>query len=63
VNLVPQEPVKYGTLKYQMTYFPDKAKIQDLARISHFEKRLGYLEDIIGISNDNSTKCSQVYKI
>ncbi|XP_011495731.1 PREDICTED: probable dynactin subunit 2 isoform X2 [Ceratosolen solmsi marchali] len=62
INLQSQGPTKYGTLKYQMTYFPDKAKIQDLARISHLEKRLGYVENIIGISNDNTTKCSQILK-
>lgn len=43
-----------------MTYFPDKAKVQDIARISHLEKRLGFLENVIGISNDSNTKCSQV---
>ncbi|XP_058800466.1 dynactin subunit 2 isoform X2 [Phymastichus coffea] len=56
------EKTKEGILKYQMIYFPDKSKIQDLARISHLERRLGYLETIVGVSNDNSSKCSQIVK-
>lgn len=55
------ETSKEGSLKYQMIYVPDKSKVQDLARISQLEKRLGYLEGVVGISNDSSTKCSQVY--
>lgn len=62
INLPTQELSKQGTLKYQMIYFPDKAKVQDIARISHLEKRLGYLEHIVGIPNDSTAKSSQILK-
>ena len=55
-----QDDFKTGVLKYQMTYHPDKAKAQDVARISHLEKRLGHIENLIGTSCDNTSKCSQV---
>ncbi|NP_001177682.1 dynactin subunit 2 isoform X1 [Nasonia vitripennis] len=61
-SVTSQDGAKVGTLKYQMTYYPDKAKVQDIARISHLEKRLGYLENVIGISNESNTKCSQILK-
>ncbi|XP_014233820.1 dynactin subunit 2 [Trichogramma pretiosum] len=56
------QEVAKGTLKYQMTYFPDKAKVQDVARISHLEKRLGHLESLIGQPTDSTSKTSQLLK-
>ena len=60
VSAASQDLAKSGTLKYQMIYHPDKAKVQDIARMSNLEKRLGHLESLIGISDDSTAKCSQV---
>lgn len=62
IDLPTQGGIKNDTLKYQMIYLPDKAKLQDNARLSNLEKRLGHLESVVGISNDNAAKISQILK-
>ncbi|KAI4499392.1 hypothetical protein M0802_005652 [Mischocyttarus mexicanus] len=42
-----------GVLEYKMMYLPEKAKMQEIARIVQLEQRLCCLENIIGISNEN----------
>lgn len=54
------ELVDPGTLKYQMMYLPEKARMQEAARIAQLEQRLCCLENIIGSSNDKLSKFSQV---
>jgi len=54
------ELVEPGTLKYQIMYLPEKARMQEAARIAQLEQRLCCLENIIGTSNDKLSKFSQV---
>jgi dynactin-2 len=54
------ESVEPGVLKYQMMYFPEKARMQEAARIAQLEQRLCCLENLIGTSNDKLSKFSQV---
>lgn len=54
------ESVEAGILKYQMMYLPEKARMQEAARIAQLEQRLCCLENIIGTSNDKLSKFSQV---
>lgn len=54
------ESVESGVLKYQMMYLPEKARMQEAARIAQLEQRLCCLENIIGTSNDKLSKFSQV---
>lgn len=54
------ESVEHGVLKYQMMYFPEKARMQEAARIAQLEQRLCCLENLIGTSNDKLSKFSQV---
>lgn len=54
------ESVESGVLKYQMMYFPEKARMQEAARIAQLEQRLCCLENLIGTSNDKLSKFSQV---
>jgi len=49
-----------GVLKYQMMYLPEKARMQEAARIAQLEQRLCCLENLIGTSNDKLSKFSQV---
>lgn len=54
------ESAEPGVLKYQMMYLPEKARMQEAARIAQLEQRLCSLENFIGTSNDNFSKFSQV---
>lgn len=54
------ESVEHGILKYQMMYFPEKARMQEAARIAQLEQRLCCLENLLGTSNDKLSKFSQV---
>jgi len=54
------ELVEPGTLKYQIMYLSEKARMQEAARIAQLEQRLCCLENIIGTSNDKLSKFSQV---
>lgn len=56
------ESVESGVLKYQMMYFPEKARMQEAARIAQLEQRLCCLENLIGTSNDKLSKFSQNLK-
>ncbi|KMQ92999.1 putative dynactin subunit 2-like protein [Lasius niger] len=56
------ESVEHGVLKYQMMYFPEKARMQEAARIAQLEQRLCCLENLIGTSNDKLSKFSQNLK-
>lgn len=51
-----------GVLKYQMMYLPEKARMQEAARIAQLEQRLCCLENIVGTSNDKLSKFSQNLK-
>lgn len=42
-----------GILEYKMMYLPEKARMQEIARIVQLEQRLCCLENIIGTSNEN----------
>lgn len=48
-----------GVLKYQMMYLPEKARMQETARIAVLEQRLCSLETIIGTTSDKLSKFSQ----
>lgn len=56
------ESVESGILKYQMMYLPEKARMQEAARIAQLEQRLCCLENLIGTSNDKLSKFSQNLK-
>ncbi|XP_011169603.1 dynactin subunit 2 [Solenopsis invicta] len=56
------ESVEPGVLKYQMMYLPEKARMQEAARVAQLEQRLCCLENIIGTSNDKLSKFSQNLK-
>lgn len=49
-----------NVLKYQMTYLPEKARMQEAARIALLEQRLCTLESVIGTTSDKLSKFSQV---
>ena len=49
-----------GVLKYQMMYLPEKARLQEMARIAQLEQRLGRLEHIIGSTDEKLTPFLQV---
>ncbi|XP_061928807.1 dynactin subunit 2 isoform X2 [Apis cerana] len=51
-----------GVLKYQMMYLPEKARMQEAARIALLEQRLCNLESIIGTTSDKLSKFSQNLK-
>ncbi|KOC63803.1 putative dynactin subunit 2 [Habropoda laboriosa] len=51
-----------GILKYQMMYLPEKARMQEAARIATLEQRLSNLENIIGTTSDKLSKFSQNLK-
>ncbi|CAL7946875.1 unnamed protein product [Xylocopa violacea] len=48
-----------GVLKYQMMYLPEKARMQEAARIALLEQRLCNLESVIGTTSDKLSKFSQ----
>lgn len=54
------ELIEPGILKYQMMYLPEKARMQEAARIAQLEQRLCCLENIVGTNNDKLSKFSQV---
>ncbi|EZA62423.1 hypothetical protein DMN91_003632 [Ooceraea biroi] len=56
------DPLEPGVLKYQMMYLPEKARMQEAARIAQLEQRLCCLENLIGTSNDKLSKFSQNLK-
>ncbi|XP_051173396.1 dynactin subunit 2 [Leptopilina boulardi] len=56
------EKDKCGMLKYQMMYLPEKAKLQEMARIGQLEQRLGYLENILGTKNTKLSTFPQLLK-
>lgn len=51
-----------NVLKYQMTYLPEKARMQEAARIALLEQRLCTLESVIGTTSDKLSKFSQNLK-
>ncbi|XP_015598255.1 dynactin subunit 2 isoform X2 [Cephus cinctus] len=51
-----------NVLKYQMRYLPEKARFQEVARLSHLEQRLGRLENVIGINDDKLARLAQTIK-
>ncbi|XP_034182235.2 dynactin subunit 2 [Osmia lignaria lignaria] len=51
-----------GVLKYQMMYLPEKARMQEAARIALLEQRLCNLESVIGTTTDKLSKFSQNLK-
>ncbi|XP_033322182.1 dynactin subunit 2 [Megalopta genalis] len=51
-----------NVLKYQMTYLPEKARMQETARIALLEQRLCNLESIMGTTTDKLSKFSQNLK-
>ncbi|XP_026672916.1 dynactin subunit 2 [Ceratina calcarata] len=51
-----------GVLKYQMMYLPEKARMQETARIAVLEQRLCSLETVIGTTSDKLSKFSQNLK-
>lgn len=55
-----EEVLESGVLKYQMMYLPEKARLQEMARIGQLEQRLGRLEHIIGSADEKLTTFSQV---
>lgn len=55
------ETTEPGVLKYQMMYLPEKARMQEAARVAQLEQRLCCLENLIGTSNDKLSKFSQVW--
>lgn len=57
-----EESAEPGVLKYQMMYLPEKARMQEAARMSLLEERLCNLENAIGTGNENLTKFSQNLK-
>lgn len=54
------EKADYGILKYQMMYLPEKAKLQEMARMGQLEQRLGHLENILGTNSQKLTTFPQV---
>lgn len=56
------ESAEPGVLKYQMMYLPEKARMQEAARVAQLEQRLCCLENLIGTSNDKLSKFSQNLK-
>ncbi|XP_023248016.1 dynactin subunit 2 [Copidosoma floridanum] len=61
-ELFDEESLKQESLKYQMTYFPERAKIEEGARLSHLERRVGYLENIIGVNKNVNSKFFQLLR-
>lgn len=57
-----EENLDSGVLKYQMMYLPEKARMQEVARIALLEQRLCNLENVIGTTNDKLSKFSQNLK-
>ncbi|XP_066584141.1 dynactin subunit 2 [Prorops nasuta] len=51
-----------GVLKYEMMYVPEKARMQEIARIAKLEQRICCLENIIGSGDDKIAKFSQNLK-
>ncbi|XP_003704015.1 dynactin subunit 2 [Megachile rotundata] len=51
-----------GILKYQMMYLPEKARMQEAARIALLEQRLCNLESVIGTATDKLDKFSRNLK-
>ncbi|XP_076233158.1 dynactin subunit 2 [Calliopsis andreniformis] len=51
-----------NVLKYQMNYLPEKARMQEAARIALLEQRLCTLENVIGTTSDKLSKFSQNLK-
>ncbi|XP_011307418.1 probable dynactin subunit 2 [Fopius arisanus] len=51
-----------GVLKYEMMYLPEKARMQEVARVSNLEQRLAKLESVIGTSDDKLSKFTQNFK-
>lgn len=49
-----------GMMKYEMMYLPEKAKMQEAARVAQLEQRLARLESVIGTSDDKLAKFTQV---
>ncbi|XP_012270455.1 dynactin subunit 2 [Orussus abietinus] len=56
------ESTEPGILKYQMMYLPEKARMQEVARIAQLEQRLGRLENVIGVNNEKLAKFTQTFK-
>ncbi|XP_034948789.1 dynactin subunit 2 [Chelonus insularis] len=58
---LPEEKAT-GFLKYEMMFYPEKAKMQEAARVAQLEQRLARLEHVIGTNDDKFAKFSQNLK-
>ncbi|KAG7196662.1 hypothetical protein KM043_015999 [Ampulex compressa] len=58
-DLKMEENTEPGTLKYQLMYLPEKARMQEVTRIALLEQRLRNLENVIGVSHYKVIKFSQ----
>ncbi|CAD6215809.1 GSCOCG00000622001-RA-CDS [Cotesia congregata] len=45
-----------GTLKYEMIYLPERARMQETARIAQLEQRLARMEGVVGSGDDKLAK-------
>ncbi|KOX71404.1 putative dynactin subunit 2 [Melipona quadrifasciata] len=61
-NAKDDKTAEPGILKYQMMYLPEKARMQEAARIALLEQRLCNLESVIGTTSDKLSKFSQNLK-
>ncbi|XP_050578450.1 dynactin subunit 2 [Bombus affinis] len=61
-NAKDDKATEPGVLKYQMMYLPEKARMQEAARIALLEQRLCNLESVIGTTSDKLSKFSQNLK-
>lgn len=61
-NTKDDKATEPGVLKYQMMYLPEKARMQEAARIALLEQRLCNLESVIGTTSDKLSKFSQNLK-
>ncbi|XP_078045763.1 dynactin subunit 2 [Augochlora pura] len=57
-----EKTAESNVLKYQMTYLPEKARMQETARIALLEQRLCNLESVMGTTTDKLSKFSQNLK-
>ncbi|XP_015431547.1 PREDICTED: probable dynactin subunit 2 [Dufourea novaeangliae] len=57
-----EKTAESNVLKYQMMYLPEKARMQEAARIALLEQRLCNLESVIGTTTDKLSKFSQNLK-
>lgn len=61
-DLKPEDDTEGSVLKYKMMYLPEKARMQEAARIAQLEQRLCNLVNILGSTNEKLSKFSQNLK-